>query len=82
MYSTNPYLWGSNIDNNKEEQVVQHAMERVMLGISLKDRKTRTRIREKTIVTDVTYKALKLKWEYAGHIARGILNMGIIRTMR
>lgn len=42
-------------------------MKREILGISPKYRITTTRITEKLKVTDGTYKALKLKWEYSDH---------------
>ena len=50
--------------------VTQRAMERKMLGISLRDRMTNAWIREKTKVTDVAKKVASLKWNWAGHIAR------------
>jgi hypothetical protein len=51
-------------------RVAQRAMERAMLGISLRDRKRNEWIRRKTGVTDVIRKIKSLKWEWAGHIAR------------
>lgn len=41
-----------------------------MLGVSLRDRKTNEWIRQRTKVTDVIEKAARLKWSYAGHVAR------------
>ena len=50
--------------------VTQRAMERRMLGISLRDRRSNVWIREKTKVTDVAERAASLKWSWAGHVAR------------
>lgn len=45
-------------------------MERVMSGITLKDRNQNSWIRAKTRVKDVIYYAAKLKWKWAGHKER------------
>ncbi|CAH2238606.1 jg1148 [Pararge aegeria aegeria] len=42
-------------------RVTQRAMERAMLGVSLRNR---------TRVTDIAQRVAKLKWQWAGHIAR------------
>ena len=51
-------------------RVAQRAMERVILGISLRDRVPNTIIRQKTRVTDAVERILCLKWNWAGHVAR------------
>ncbi|KAI8421195.1 hypothetical protein MSG28_008264 [Choristoneura fumiferana] len=51
-------------------QVTQRAMERAMLGVSLRHRIRNTEIRRRTKVTDMAGKICKLKWKWAGHIAR------------
>jgi hypothetical protein len=51
-------------------RVSQRAMERAMLGISLRDKKRNEWIRRKTGMTDVIHKVKSLKWEWAGHVAR------------
>ena len=51
-------------------RVAQRAMERAMLGISLRDRKCNEWIRSKTGVTDVIATIARRKWKWAGHIAR------------
>ena len=50
--------------------VTQRAMERRMLGISLRDRRTNVWIRERTKVVDVVERVATLKWRWAGHVAR------------
>ncbi|KAI5635397.1 hypothetical protein NE865_11866 [Phthorimaea operculella] len=45
-------------------------MERKMIGVCLMDRVTNKAIRKRSKVTDVSLKVAKLKWEWAGHIAR------------
>lgn len=51
-------------------QVAQRAMERAMLGIKLQDRVRNIEIRRRTKVRDVGEVITKLKWSWAGHIAR------------
>ncbi|CAH2099084.1 unnamed protein product [Euphydryas editha] len=45
-------------------------MERVMLGVSLKDKIRNEVIREGTQVTDIARRISKLKWQGAGHVCR------------
>ncbi|RVE41080.1 hypothetical protein evm_014267 [Chilo suppressalis] len=51
-------------------KVAQRAMERAMLGVSLKDRIRNDVIRQRTRVTDIAHRISKLKWQWAGHISR------------
>lgn len=51
-------------------KVAQRAMERAMLGISLVDRIPNVEIRRRTNVEDVGRRITKLKWRWAGHLAR------------
>ncbi|CAB3258972.1 unnamed protein product [Arctia plantaginis] len=51
-------------------KVAQRAMERAMLGVSLRDRIRNEVIRQRTKVTDIAYRISKLKWQWAGHISR------------
>jgi hypothetical protein len=48
----------------------QRAMERQMLGISLRDKIRNEEIRRRTKVTDKADRIAKLKWQWAGHVAR------------
>ena len=41
-----------------------------MLGVSLRDRIRNEEIRRRTKVTDIARRIAKLKWQWAGHIAR------------
>ncbi|CAH2246337.1 jg2221 [Pararge aegeria aegeria] len=50
-------------------RVTQRAMERAMLGISLRDQIRNEEIRRRTRVTDIAQRVAKLKWQWAGHIA-------------
>ncbi|CAH2217048.1 jg26090 [Pararge aegeria aegeria] len=45
-------------------------MERAMLGVSLRDQIRNEEIRRRTRVTDIAQRVAKLKWQWAGHIAR------------
>lgn len=51
-------------------RVCQRAMERAMLGVSLRDRIRNVDIRRRTGVCDVVERVAKLKWQWAGHLAR------------
>ena len=45
-------------------------MERCMLGITRCDRKRNTWVRNITRVTDIIERVMKLRWSWAGHVAR------------
>jgi hypothetical protein len=51
-------------------QVTQRKMERIMLGITLMDKVNNSIIRAKTRLTDVAVFCKKIKWNFAGKIAR------------
>lgn len=51
-------------------RVAQRAMERSILGISLRDRVPNERIRQRTGITDAIERIAYLKWNWAGHVAR------------
>lgn len=61
-------------------EVHQRAIERRILGISLRDRKTNQWIREKTKVIDIIKRIGSLKWQWAGHVARHIENWSGLTT--
>jgi len=48
----------------------QRAHERIMMGLTWKDRKTAKWIREQTKLKDVILTIKQIKWNWAGHIAR------------
>jgi hypothetical protein len=50
--------------------VTQKAMERAMLGVSLRDQIRNDEIRKRTKVTDIARRIADLNWQWAGHIAR------------
>ncbi|CAH2234465.1 jg1608 [Pararge aegeria aegeria] len=47
-------------------------MERAMQGVSLRDQIRNEEIRKRTRATDIAQRVAKLKWQWAGHIARRI----------
>lgn len=51
-------------------ETTQRAMERAMLGISIRDRIRNEEIRRRTKVTDVIRYMAEMKWRWAGHVAR------------
>ena len=62
--------WTSTKKINQRLAATQRAMEKSMLGITRRDRKSNKWIREQTKVMDVVEKIRTLKWRRAGHIAR------------
>lgn len=55
-------------------RVTQRSMERAMVGTSRRDRKTNVWLRQQTGVEDIVCRMKKLKWQWAGHIARSTDN--------
>jgi hypothetical protein len=51
-------------------RVTQRAMERAMLNVSLRDHITNRQIRQRSGVQDVIERTTRLKWNWAGHLAR------------
>ena len=62
--------WSLTMGLIRKLKVTQRAMERAMLGISLRDRIRNDEIRRRTKVVDIAQRISKLKWQWAGHIAR------------
>ena len=62
--------WTLTIGLIHKFKVAQRAMERAMLGVSLRDKIRNDNIRKRTGVTDVAQRISKLKWQWAGHICR------------
>ncbi|CAH2268559.1 jg2246 [Pararge aegeria aegeria] len=52
-------------------------MDRAMFGVSLRDQIRNEEIRRRTRVTDTAQRVVKLKWEWAGHIARRTDKRGV-----
>ncbi|CAH2248025.1 jg12737 [Pararge aegeria aegeria] len=51
-------------------KITQRAMERAILGVFLRDQMRNEEICRRTRVTDIAQRVAKLKWKWAGHIAR------------
>jgi hypothetical protein len=51
-------------------RTTQRCMERIMLGITKRDRKTVTWIRQQTGLQDIVVRIKQQKWQWAGHLAR------------
>ncbi|CAK1604107.1 unnamed protein product [Parnassius mnemosyne] len=62
--------WSFTAGRMRKLKVAQRAMERAMLGVSLRDKLRNEDIRSRTRVTDIAQRISKLKWQWAGHIAR------------
>ncbi|CAB3231006.1 unnamed protein product [Arctia plantaginis] len=62
--------WSLTMGLIRKLRVAQRAMERAMLGVSLRDRIRNEEIRRRTKVIDIAQRISALKWQWAGHIAR------------
>ncbi|CAH2229251.1 jg18827 [Pararge aegeria aegeria] len=62
--------WTLTVDLIHKFKVAQRAMERAMLGVSLRDRIRNDEICRRTKVTDIAQRISKLKWQWAGHVCR------------
>ena len=51
-------------------KTTQRSMERAMLGITRRDRRTNEWIRQQSGVQDIIVRIKQLKWQWAGYIAR------------
>ena len=60
----NPNIYTSRL------RVMQRAIERAMIGITRKDRKTNQWIRDQTRLEDIVVVVKRLKWKWAGHVVR------------
>ncbi|CAH2230469.1 jg23194 [Pararge aegeria aegeria] len=62
--------WPLTVGLIRRLRVTQRAMERSTLGVSLRDQIRNEEIRRRTRVADIGQRVAKLKWQWAGHIAR------------
>ncbi|CAH2264474.1 jg16941 [Pararge aegeria aegeria] len=62
--------WSLTMALIRSLRVTQRAMERAMLGVSLRDQFRNEEIRRSSKVFDIAKQVAKLKWQWAEHIAR------------
>lgn len=62
--------WIFNRQTSSKIQTTQRAMERSTLNIKLKHKRTNVYVRNKTKAIDALQHCKKLKWKWAGHVAR------------
>jgi hypothetical protein len=62
--------WSTTKILENKLKTAQHAMERKMLHITLRDKVKNTEIRLRTKVKDIIQKIKEAKWRWAGHVAR------------
>ena len=58
------------VRNAQRLRVMQRAIERRMLGVSLRDRIRNEELRRRSKIKDVIERIAELKWSWAGHVAR------------
>ncbi|CAH2242620.1 jg8457 [Pararge aegeria aegeria] len=73
--------WSLTMGLIRRLRVTQRAMERAMLGVSLRDQIRNEEIRRRTRVTDIAQRVAKLKWQWAGHIARRTDGRGGLKVL-
>ena len=62
--------WTTIVEMEKKLTRTQRAMERLILGVSLRDRKKAKEIREQTKVEDIIKSIKKKKWQWVGNVYR------------
>ena len=62
--------WKINTLTEKILRIAQRAMERSMLRITIRDRKSSLWIRKQTKIKDIIHYIKQQKWRWPGHIAR------------
>ena len=62
--------WTTILETEKKLKRTQRAMERLILGVSLRDRKKAMEIREQTKVEDIIKSIKKKKWQWVGIVYR------------
>jgi len=64
------HQYRQNKVNDISSCLLVRSMERIMLGLSLRDRVPNTEVRRRSGVTDCITRISTLKWNWAGHLAR------------
>ena len=72
IYGSETWERTKTMENKLES--AQKGMEGSMLGISLRDRKRASWMRENTKVKDIVIAIKEQKWRWAGHVARRVDN--------
>jgi hypothetical protein len=66
--STGHDIWSRDVVH--KFKFVQRAMERAMIGVSLRDRIRNQVIQQRTKVADISHRISMLKWQWTGQISR------------
>ncbi len=84
MYPTGPNVWVGNSASHQgvreETEKCTKGMERRILGITWRDRKRASWIREQTKVKDILIAIKNKKWTWAGHVMRRHYNRWTTRV--
>lgn len=62
--------WSITKEQEKKIEIWQRSVERSLLNITRKDKINNRKLRETTLVKDAAIHIRKLKWQWAGHVAR------------
>ena len=62
--------WTTTNKLEKKLRVTERAMERIMIGVTRRDRVTNLNLRSRTKVQDILQEVKTKKWRWAGHLAR------------
>ncbi|KAJ4437195.1 hypothetical protein ANN_17330 [Periplaneta americana] len=62
--------WKLTVNQKTQIQICQRKMERKILGLSLRDKISNTRLKQMTNTRDMAHQGERLKWKWGGHLSR------------
>ncbi|KAJ4445781.1 hypothetical protein ANN_12466 [Periplaneta americana] len=62
--------WKLTVNQKTQIQICQRKMERKILGLSLRDKISNTRLKQMTNTRDMAHQGERLKWKWEGHVSR------------
>ncbi|KAJ4427383.1 hypothetical protein ANN_25004 [Periplaneta americana] len=62
--------WKLTVNQKTQIQICQRKMERKILGLSLRDKISNTRLKQMTNTRDMAHQGERLKWKWGGHVSR------------
>ncbi|KAJ4433253.1 hypothetical protein ANN_15512 [Periplaneta americana] len=62
--------WKLTVNQKTQIQICQRKMERKILGLSLRNKISNTRLKQMTNTRDMAHQGERLKWKWGGHVSR------------
>ena len=72
--------WTTTKKLEKKLRVTERAMERILIGVTRRDKVTNQNLRMKTNVRDIIREIKTKKWRWAGHLARQCANRWTLKV--